>query len=140
MTVLFLAMMMASGASAVAPDANDDDYSLFAGSWVIESMEIAGKAIDAAQIPIDPLILKGKTFKQGNATGTFKIDATKTPKTIDLTFTGGDPKGISLRGIYALDATTYTLAVAGAGEDRPKVLDSKAKGVGSVQVLKRVKP
>jgi len=138
MTLLFLAMMMASG--AVAPHANDDDYTMFAGSWVIESMEIAGKAIDAAQLPKEPLILKGKTFKQGNATGTFKIDATRTPKTIDLTFTGGDPKGISLRGIYALDATTYKLAVAGAGEDRPKVLDSKAKGVGSVQVLKRVTP
>ena len=138
MMTLFFTMAMVSG--AIAPDATDDDYKTFAGSWKIESMEIAGKAFDVAEFSKTPLVLKGKAFTQGEAQGTFKIDATKTPKTIDLTFTNGPPKGITLRGIYELDETTYKLSVAKAGEDRPKVFDSKVKGVGSVQVLKRIKP
>ena len=103
-------------------------------------MEAGGKPLDLAELKDVPLVLKGKTFAQGEAKGTYKVDATKTPKTIDMTFTEGPPKGLTLRGIYELDDATYKLCIANPGSDRPRVFDSKAKDGGTVQVLKRAKP
>lgn len=123
-----------------AGDPTKADYALFQGSWTIESMEIGGKSADIAELRGVPLVLKDKTFAQGPAKGTYKIDATKSPRTIDLTFTEGPPKGISIRGIYELDATTYKLCIARPGSDRPKRFDSKAEDGGAIQILKKTKP
>ena len=84
--------------------------------------------------------LKGNTWAQEKAKGTFSIDPKKTPKTIDLTFTEGPPKGTVLKGIYELDDSTYKLCVGPPDGDRPRVFDSKAKDGGILQVLKKVKP
>jgi uncharacterized protein (TIGR03067 family) len=137
MTTVFLMMLLVSG--TIARDANDDDYKLFEGTWQFQSVESGGKAQDISAFKDTPLILKDKNWTQGEAKGTFKIDATKKPKTIDLTFTEGPPKGIVIKGIYELDETTYKVCVAKPGSDRPKVFDSKAKDGGSIQVLKKEK-
>jgi uncharacterized protein (TIGR03067 family) len=137
-TMAFLMTLLLAPAGVF--DVNADDYKLFEGSWRYESMEVGGKAQDISEFKDTPLVLKGKTWSQGEAKGTFKIDAAKKPKTIDLTFTEGPPKGLVLKGIYELDETTYKVCVANPGSDRPKVFDSKAKDGGSVQVLKRMKP
>ena len=120
--------------------AADDDLAKFEGSWRIESMEIAGKAVDLKYLKDSRLVLKGRTWAQDQAKGTYTIDATKTPKTIDLLFTEGPPKGTVLKGIYELDDTTYKLCVGPPKGERPTVFDSKAKGGGTLQVLKKVKP
>jgi uncharacterized protein (TIGR03067 family) len=133
-------MMGVGPVSEPGDDAVKDELAKFEGTWRHESMEIAGKAQDVSPFRETPLILKGQSFTQGKAQGTFKIDPTKTPKTIDMTFANGPAKGITLQGIYELDATTYKLCVAGPDADRPKVFDSKPKDGGSVQVLKKVKP
>ena len=116
-----------------------DDVAKFEGSWQIESMEIAGKAVDLKDLKDSRLVLKGNTWAQDKARGTYTIDASKIPKTIDLTFTEGPVKGAVLKGIYELDDTTYKLCVGPPKGERPTVFDSKAKGGGTLQVLKKVK-
>ncbi len=121
-------------------DPTEADLALFQGTWRHESMEVDGKPADIASFRDTPLRIQGNTFTQGPVKGTFTIDATKPPRTIDLTFTDGDTKGLRMQGIYELDATTYKLCVAGPGADRPKRFDSKSGDGGSVQVLKRARP
>jgi uncharacterized protein (TIGR03067 family) len=123
--------------AAIAPA---DDIAKFEGSWRIESMEMGGKAMDVGPLKETRLVLKGHTWAQGEAKGTFTIDAAKTPKTIDLKFTEGPPKGTVLKGIYELDDSTYKLCVGPPNGDRPRVFDSKGKDGGTLQVLKKVKP
>ena len=66
------------------------------------------------------MTLKGKEFTstvQGNTThGTFKIDPTLSPKTIDITFTDGPGKDNTQKGIYELDGDTPEDLLGGAGE------------------------
>ena len=118
----------------------DEDLAKFQGTWKYESMEAAGKAVDVTPFKETLLVLKDGNFTQGDAKGTFAIDASKTPKTIDLKFANGPLKEITLKGIYELDDTTYKLCSGKPGGDRPKAFDSKAKDGGAISILKKVKP
>lgn len=64
--------------------------------------------------------LDGK--KQG--TGTIRVDTTKTPHHIDLTYNGGPMEGKTLLGIYKFDGDRYVNCYAQAGDARPKEFKS----------------
>src|SRR5262249_47235108 len=81
------------------------------------------------------VLMGGKwTFTQGTAEskGTFKVDLTQKPKTIDITFTEGPEKGKTVLGIYELEGDTYKLCLSLKDKDRPKEFVSKA---GSGHIL-----
>jgi uncharacterized protein (TIGR03067 family) len=69
--------------------------------------------------------------------GTYKIDATKNPPTIDFSVTAGKQKGKTQVGLFKIDGDILTLALGKYGTaDRPKNLD----GTDSyVLILKRNK-
>jgi uncharacterized protein (TIGR03067 family) len=117
----------------------DEDLKKFQGSWKYDSMEVAGKPVDVTPFKTTLLVLKDGKFTQGEAKGTYTINASKTPKTIDLKFTNGPLEGITLRGIYELDETTYKLCSGKPDGARPKTFDSTAKDVGAISVLKKEK-
>ena len=56
---------------------------------------------------------------------TTKIDPTKTPKTLDYSFTKGPVKGMTSLAIYELKDDTFTVSAAEPGKDRPTELSSK---------------
>lgn len=75
---------------------------------------------------------------------TFKIDPSRSPKTIDLTVTEtpveADRDKVSL-GIYELDRDRLTILTADAGEkDRPKELTGGDRGKQNLVILEREKP
>src|SRR5262245_11609719 len=89
--------------SVFAQDKKDDKLD---GKWVVVSVERDGKADEAFKGAVR--VIAGDKYtltpKDGKAMpGTFKIDASKKPKTIDMTPTEGQYKGKMLLGIYEID-------------------------------------
>ena len=130
------AVCCASEISAKASQKTDKDG--FQGDWEVISAEKAGEKIAEEmlnQIKIkftgDKLVLDLFGTKQE---GTFKLDPTKKPKTIDLTL---DDKTSS--GIYELTGDTLKIALAEPGKARPKDFNGTAGTENSQVSLKRGK-
>jgi uncharacterized protein (TIGR03067 family) len=121
------------------------EYDRFEGTWKMESFTVDGKPAAMEGFVDFKMTLKGDTFttvsSEGKTNGTYTIDPSKSPKTIDIKFTGGPLDGLTMQGVYELEGDTYKVCLPGGGKkDRPKELASK-EGSGLVlEVLKRVKP
>ena len=113
-------------------DANKKDMDALQGKWQLVSLTRDGKDQD---VPKDAVrVIKDNTYtvtpRPGvTITGTFKIDATAKPKTIDMTATSGDNAGKTSLGIYDLDGDTLKICWAPPGKDRPTEFKS-AEGSG----------
>lgn len=124
-------------AAAFQMSAADDKKDPTAGNWVIESVTRDGKA-DAAlkngqRKHTDGTYTMARVTDSAKpfATGTYTIDTTKSPITIDLKPKGGTYDGKTLLGIVKVDGDTLTIAFAEPGKDRPKAFESK-EGSGVV--------
>jgi len=124
-------MLLATVGGAVLADTKADaDADKVLGAWDLTSIEIKGKKTDATEggggtfifAKDNKLTIKDKG-KQDKG-GTFKMDASKSPKEIDL-IEGAD--GEKLEAIYDLDGDTLRLAISPQGPKgkRPTALDSK---------------
>jgi uncharacterized protein (TIGR03067 family) len=144
-----LGLMFASALLMVAADDPKDavkkEYDKFDGTWKMESFTVDGKPAPIESFAEFRMTLKGETFAtvtpEGKTNGTYKVDPSKSPKTIDITFTGGPLDGVTMLGVYKLDGDTYTVCIpAGGGNERAKELASKPGSGLILEVLKRVKP
>jgi uncharacterized protein (TIGR03067 family) len=135
-------------AGAFAADADDDaakkEFARFEGTWKFASIEVDGMKVPEKAFVDSRLILKGSNFtvKEAGGTfkGTYKVDVTKTPKQIDVTFTDGEEKGKTMLGIYELDGDTYKACMAAPGKGkRPTAFESKPESGHILEILKRVK-
>jgi uncharacterized protein (TIGR03067 family) len=144
-----LGLMFASALLMVAADDPKDavkkEYDKFEGTWRMESVTVDGKPSPIEAFAEFRMTLKGEKFTtvtaEGKTDGTYKVDPSKSPKTIDITFIGGQLDGQTMLGVYKLDGDTYTVCLhAGGGKERPKELASKPGSGLVLEVLKRVKP
>jgi uncharacterized protein (TIGR03067 family) len=132
-------------ALAVGVTGADDKKDPTAGKWVIESVTRDGKADDDLKggIRVHDGAKYTVTPKAGAKTpaveGTFTIDATKSPVTIDMKPAAGRYKDKTLLGIAKVDGDTLTVAFAEPGKDRPTSFESKAGGGVVVAVHKKAK-
>jgi uncharacterized protein (TIGR03067 family) len=118
-----------------------DDKNPLEGKWVIESLTRDGKD-ESGMYKGGTRVNTGLKYKMvppggssvKTAEGSFTVDATKTPATIDMQPGSGQYEGKTLPGIYKLDGETLTIAFAMPGKDRPKAFESKA-GTGVVLVV-----
>ena len=143
--VAFLAMIGVATA-VVADDATDKkDKEKLQGTWQAVSGEKEGK--DDPEAAKHALVFDGDKFmiKRGDKVfveGTFKINASKSPKTMDIDITEGpeNVKNKTAQAIYALDGDDLTWCVAEPGSaERPEKLATK-EGVQHMLVkLKREK-
>jgi uncharacterized protein (TIGR03067 family) len=148
MRLQVVGLMLASSLlmAADAPkDAVKKEYDKFEGTWKMESFTVDGKPTPIETFAEFRMTLKGENFTtvtaEGKTNGTYKVDPSKSPKTIDITFTGGPLDGLTMLGVYKLDGDTYTVCLpAGGGKERAKELDSKPGSGLVLEVLKRVKP
>lgn len=133
---------------AFAADAKNDatkkDEAKFNGTWKAVSVEVDGKKLPKEAVDKTSLTVKGDdyTFHRGNEEikGKHKLDASKTPKTIDAVRSQGPDKGKPLLGIYELTDDTYKVCFAAPGGERPTEFSSKPGSKHRLIVMKRVKP
>ncbi|HVS40312.1 MAG TPA: TIGR03067 domain-containing protein [Gemmataceae bacterium] len=113
------------------------------GTWEMASIMQNGK--DALTPPDKMLVtIKGGTVtvKIGDEThtATISVDASKTPKTLDLTFGDGPNKGKTAKAVYEIKGDELKICHGEPDAERPKELAAKEGSDLTLATLKRVKP
>lgn len=128
LVVLFAAALPAQ---AGEKDAAQKDLDLLQGTWVLVSGQRNGETLPPEKVKGATMVIKGNTYKitEGIGTaveGTFKLDASKSPKLLDATPSTGPDKGQTWLGIYTVDETSHAACLAPPGKSRPTKFDSPA--------------
>jgi uncharacterized protein (TIGR03067 family) len=152
-TICFLVLACGAWAAADDPARKDpakSDLDKLQGTWITVSIVSDGKTVldeksppkegPSAKLAYDGSKWMVKVGDKTVASGTTKLDPSKTPKEIDVTHETGMNKGKTLLGIYELDRDTYRYCIAPAGKSRPTDFTSKEGSGHSLIVSKREKP
>lgn len=125
-------------------DAADDakkELEKFQGKWTPTKYVKDGKALGEKAMAQIELTVEGNksTFKKGaNVThGTYKVNAAKSPKELDITPTDGSEADKTLKAIYKFEGDDLVICIAPAGKDRPKDFASKEDSQQILEVWKR---
>jgi len=101
---------------------DQQDLEKFQGTWKLVSATRDSKALADDKVKQTTIVFKGDTFRfpelaeyATSKEGTIKLDATKTPKQMDATSTGGEV----MLGIYDLEGNRYKVCFAPVGKPRP---------------------
>jgi uncharacterized protein (TIGR03067 family) len=147
--MLTTGVLIATGVSD-KDDPGNGDFAKLSGTWLTVSLVNDGKTLvdektPPKEGPVTKLVYERNTWivKVGDktvATGTIKIDATKTPKEIDVMDETGMKNDKTRLAIYALDGDTYKYCIAPPGKSRPTEFASKAGSGHSLAVSKRERP
>jgi uncharacterized protein (TIGR03067 family) len=125
MIARFLMIVTIGGTLAVGPPAQDDakqESEKLQGIWTVARARRDGEldnSLKGATITISGDKFISKNGETVVAQGTWKIDPTKEPKTIDIRYTDGPEKNKRVFGIYAFKEESWVLLLAAAGKDRP---------------------
>jgi uncharacterized protein (TIGR03067 family) len=136
--VLALAAVILSAGFVKADDQKDKKpEAALDGTWTLSSLEVNGQKVSEDALANATMTVKdGKyTFKMQDESeeGTFKVDASKKPATINLDIKTGMSKGMKQLGIYEVNAGTWKLCLNDPGEGvRPKEIHANE---GSKQLL-----
>jgi uncharacterized protein (TIGR03067 family) len=142
---LLMVLVVALPVAADEPaEANKKDRERMQGDWVAASRVIDGTKLsdDESQSIFRTVKDDGYTmylFDKPLGKGTFTIDATKKPKTIDARPAEAAKDAPPLLGIYEIDGDTFRACFAQPGKERPKDFECKAGSGHSLTVWKREK-
>lgn len=126
------------------PKAKADDATLMQGSWTIVEAELGGTPFPAESTKDMTLVnAKGSYVLKSKGPedkGTTAIDATKTPKQLDIKGTDGPNKGKTFLCIYEIDGDTLKVCYDLSGKARPTEFKTTAGTMLFLVKYKRVKP
>jgi len=108
-----------------AQDAVKTELDKLQGDWTMVSQEIRGQKTPEETAKQNKLTVKGDQWTRSTAKGnvetvTFKIDPSKDPKTMDMTYVGPAGKESHWLGIYKLEGDTLTMCRVAGFKERPK--------------------
>jgi uncharacterized protein (TIGR03067 family) len=139
-----LLVLLALGALAAGEGDGRKDLEKLQGDWAAVSM-----VSDGFQLPDDDAQALFRTIKEDKYTvfrfdkpigkGTFKLDATQTPRAIDALPDGSGGKGKPMLGIYRIDGDKLELCFAAPGKERPAAFESKEGSGHTLTVWTREK-
>ena len=126
--------------SALWAQETKGDLDKLQGHWVMVESTRDGKKIPS-EVKIERTI-EGNNYTltvksdEGEQvlSGTLKVDATKTPKTIEATRAEGPDQGKAMLGIYEIEGDKQKACFAPPGQSRPTEFASKA-GTGHVLTI-----
>jgi uncharacterized protein (TIGR03067 family) len=126
MTLTTTFLLVFSLATVAADDPpKKDDAELLKGTWKALSVKQGGQNVPADFVKSMTFNFDGKKYSQKvqdqSEEGNYSIDASQSPKTIDLDIKTGNDQGKKQVGIYKIEDGKLTFIVAMAGsKDRPK--------------------
>jgi uncharacterized protein (TIGR03067 family) len=142
--------LLAAAGDPGKEDTPKGDLEKLKGTWLTVALVNDGKTLvdeknppkegSATKFAYDGTKWMIKVGDKTVANGAFKIDATKTPKEIDIMDETGMKNDKTKLGIYELDGDTYKFCLAPAGKPRPTEFTSKEGSGHSLGVSKREKP
>ena len=136
-------LLIAAGLVLVAAAPGGDDAKKMHGTWDIVEYEIQGTKMPAGFLKKVKVIFEGDKFKFDTGDPnikqmTYKIDAAKKPKQIDVTTEDAGAK-TEYRGIYQLDGDTLKMCVFAKIAERPTDFKSNPDVKSFLMVLKKQK-
>jgi uncharacterized protein (TIGR03067 family) len=141
-------LVVAAGLLLAADDKKDEavkkDLEKLQGEWIMESHEFNGEKQPEERTKEYKRTVKDNHFTVtfGDKTvveGTFTLDASKKPKTIDITLETGESKDKKMLGLYEIDGDTYKVCLGTPDSERPTELVSKPDSNQALTIWKRVK-
>jgi len=141
--VAVLAAVVGFLSGAEDPAAIQTELKRFEGTWSYSSVVADGKPAPEGSLKAIRLVLKSDRFTmttpESTQKGTFAVDPTITPKTIDVTFTEGPRAGKTIKGIYDLTGDACKVCIALGDQPRPTEFASKPGRGYALEVLKRIR-
>ncbi len=142
--VLMLAFLVLVPFPVGDSDAAAKDLAKFQGEWIPTVYIVDGKTWTEAERKSIHLSVKGNvsTFKRHGDTGrgTYTLDPTTTPKSLDIAIMAGKSAGKIELAIYTFDGEILKVCLAAPGQPRPKDFVSRAGSGHNLEVWKRVRP
>ena len=137
MSYIWITGFLALGAAALSQTAiPGEPVNPLRGTWSLASGEKAGRAAPERDAQAMSVVITADTltFARGDHRESMKIalDATKTPKQIDLTASDGTVR----LGVYELDGDTLKLCLSGSSE-RPKGFGTTEGTRTALMILRR---
>jgi uncharacterized protein (TIGR03067 family) len=97
-------------------DAAKKELEKLQGTWTMAALEVDGKPVPEEKLKSSALTIKGDKYiikvKDDTHETIIKLEPTKKPKEIDMTFTEGANKDKVLKGIYELDGDMFKICRA----------------------------
>ena len=124
-------------------NAIEKDYALFNGVWAFDLVEVDGAK--QPDVPFETnrmivvsaerrfIVVQGKKITRGS----FTMDATKTPKQIDIIATNSQGKSLTTLAIYELEGDTYKVCSSFQSNERPMEFLREPGSKTVFEVLKR---
>jgi uncharacterized protein (TIGR03067 family) len=137
-----LALLLGPAAMLLAADAPPKGDKDLEGTWEAVACVRDGKDLPPDKnAPVAAIEGDQLTLKVGDESrkATLKVDATKTPRTMDVTLEDGPHKGETVKALYQIKGDELKVCHGEPGTDRPTDVSSKEGSGLTVMTFKRVK-
>jgi uncharacterized protein (TIGR03067 family) len=122
------------------------DLAKVQGTWTTKSLTYDGKDLsDKYKLTFvfkdDRVSVEGNDeVKKEYAKAAIKLDASTSPRCLDIKVIGGNQKDVAMEGIYEVKGDRFTLCVKVLGKERPTKFASPDGSSIALLVLEREKP
>jgi len=142
MSSLYVAPLLAVLLVGQGEQGAKSDLSLLQGKWKTVSLVVNGNTVPAERYADEVVTISGteRLLKRGTklaGRATIAIHPGTNPKGIDFTFTEGEYKGTTLRGIYKFEDGILSVNMD-LGQDRPDDFTCPKSSSRMLQKFKRV--